>query len=930
MQSLNVAHVNVRSLLGNFDRVQEHVSCNNYDIIGISETWLGEDSVSSAVDLDQYNFFQQNRIDRRGGGVGLYVKDTFRCRLLCSKILDHIEYICIEVQLRSKNIIICVIYRPPSASLVTFFEDIEELLSDLYARFDNIVCMGDFNIDMLRDSSPSTNLENVFLAFEMQQLVGEPTHFTRTSMALLDLVFTNLESVSTSVVDANIADHCVTCVRLELQAPESTPISFRYRSLGRIDLLQFQTDLENLPLNNIADIVSIDEKIDFLNSCILGLFEKHAPLKNFRKITNYTYAPWITENIKFLQKLRNKALQKFKKTKNPSDYDYYKQLRNYTTGAIRTEKRVFLRTKLHNCNTREKWKELRRLNVTGNKKTKIPTNLDNVDEINNFFVSSIVDNVPRREVLDFYDSHTFPITTDKLSFELTTEYDIMNILNSIKTKASGIDEINITLIQLCCPFIIPYITHIVNECLASSYFPVLWKQAQVVPLPKVKMPSEYGQLRSISILPTFSKLLERTMEKQITHFLNVNNILPLKQSGFRRGYSCESALADITDDVFRAYDKGDITLLVLLDFSKAFDTISHEILLAILRYIGFSDSSLHLLASYLSDRAQRVVLDGRCSSPLTLHRGVPQGSILGPLLFIVYTIIFRLYLQYCSSHFYVDDTQIYYSFPEGEIHLAEERVNADLKSFSGVARDHLLQLNPKKSSVIVFGSDAQISHVKQTIRIKLDDEYLPFSNHGKSLGLIIDSKMRFREHVTSKLRVAYCNLKMIYSHRTYLSQDIKKMLCDTLILSHFNFCSSVFMPCLDGLDRYRIQKVQNSCLRLIYGVRRRDHITPALQQSGWLNMNNRAQIHMACFFFKIMKYGTPAYLLQRLTYRTDVHNLNLRRRALLTVPQHKKQIFKRSFSYNISHVMNSISFSLEQSPTTFKKQLKRLLLQSQN
>lgn len=138
------------------------------------------------------------------------------------------------------------------------------------------------------------------------------------------------------------------------------------------------------------------------------------------------------------------------------------------------------------------------------------------------------------------------------------------------------------------------------------------------------------------------------------------------------------------------------------------------------------------------------------------------------------------------------------------------------------------------------------------------------------------------------------------------------------------------MPSLDAVDRYRIQKVQNSCLRLIYGVRRRNHISPFLLESGWLNMFNRSKLHMATLYFKILKFKSPPYLFRRIVYRTDVHNLNLRRRGILTVPQHRKEVFKRSFSYNIACVMNSFeNIDLNQSPLSFKNKYKKRLLQLQ-
>ena len=185
----------------------------------------------------------------------------------------------------------------------------------------------------------------------------------------------------------------------------------------------------------------------------------------------------------------------------------------------------------------------------------------------------------------------------------------MDILQNIKTKVFGSDDLNITLILLCCPVVLRPLTHIINTCIENSYFPLKQKQANVVPLPKVGSPTDLNQLRSISILPTLSKVLEKIMELQMITFLNSNNIIPKLQSGFRTGYSCSTALSNVTDDIIRGLDCNRASILILLDFSKAFDMLNHEILLSILNYIGFSDASLRLVLSFLTNRIQRVVLD---------------------------------------------------------------------------------------------------------------------------------------------------------------------------------------------------------------------------------------------------------------------------------------------------------------------------------
>ncbi|XP_060516220.1 uncharacterized protein LOC132695780 [Cylas formicarius] len=308
-----------------------------------------------------------------------------------------------------------------------------------------------------------TRLTSVFSTFNMDQYIQEPTRIALHSMSLLDLIFTNVKNLSdVGVVDNNIADHFLTYIKFSLDLPDNEP--------------EFKRDLLDLLLNNLLYFCDIEEKLNLLNTCILELFNKDAPLKRFRKNKNYNYAPWITENIKLLQKLRNKALKKFKLTKLTAHYEHYKQLRNYTNSAIRSEKKAYLRTKFCHGNAKEKWNELRKLNVKCNRGT-LPSHLDNVDQINIFFINSVENNKsPNQELLNFYYNNRLNDRTDHFDFVLSTEDEILNILKNIKSKAAGHDDINTSLILLCCPYIAPYITHIINECILNSYFPSTWKR----------------------------------------------------------------------------------------------------------------------------------------------------------------------------------------------------------------------------------------------------------------------------------------------------------------------------------------------------------------------------------------------------------------------------------------------------------------------
>lgn len=524
--------------------------------------------------------------------------------------------------------------------------------------------------------------------------------------------------------------------------------------------------------------------------------------------------------------------------------------------------------------------------------------------MNTFFINNDIESHDS-ELLRFY-TVTPCLTNTQFSFKQVTGEAIAKIILNIKSNATGHDQINKHLLHVCCPFLIPHICHIVNCCLKCSVFPKVWKRAIITPMPKVRNPTELEQLRSISVLPTLSKVLEKVLEVQIRDFLTNNDLIPPMQSGFRSGYSCTTALCSITDDFIKACDESKITVLITLDYSKAFDMISHELLIDILRYLGFNSNAVKLVKSFLTDRSQVVVCGDRVSDSLHITRGVPQGSILGPLLFITYTCLFHKCLKTCQYHLYADDTQLYCSFPPLEKNEFCQKINQDLANLYNVIRKHNLKVNPLKSTVTIIGSKQYRGMVSDTCQFYIGGELIPFKDQVKSLGLTIDSDLRFSFHVNNMLRRAYASLKMMYPHRRCLSRDVKILLCDSLVLSHFNYCDSVYGPCLDAADVGRIQKAQNSCLRFIYGIRRPNRISYKLQEAHWLSMHNRREYHFVCLCYKLLLTRTPPYLHERLQFRTDVHNINIRKKDFITIPKHKKQIFKRSFSYMAAHLINKV------------------------
>ncbi|XP_050512846.1 uncharacterized protein LOC126888543 [Diabrotica virgifera virgifera] len=385
---LSVAQINVRSLHNNFDLLKDHLQNKNYDILGVTETWLNGDISDEVSEINNYTFIRQDRL-LNAGGVGIYIKNGLHFSVILQECKPFIEHIWIKITQNHNVLIMGIIYRPPGSSHREFLDYFEDLLPQFYAQSGKIVFLGDFNIDQLDvNFSYTSQLNNIFESFDIKQLVNEPTRVTDRTSTLIDLICSSFDGVfDVENLDINISDHFLTCCKIKFDKPPPNNVSFTYRALSRINFEEFQRDLEGASLHNLYLINDIDEKVTFLTNTLLGIFDKHAPL---RTCTNKQkpYCPWITDNIRLMQKMRNQALNRYRRSRNPEHWNYYKQIRNLTTSTIRREKKIYLNNKLQNCNVKEKWNELRKINVLNRKQNHIPDNLKDVNKLNQHFTAA--------------------------------------------------------------------------------------------------------------------------------------------------------------------------------------------------------------------------------------------------------------------------------------------------------------------------------------------------------------------------------------------------------------------------------------------------------------------------------------------------------------------------------------------------------------
>ena len=654
------AHINARSIPKSIDEVNYLVSQTDLDVLAVSESWLNKNLPGTLFEIYGYKIFRKDRSSKRGGGVCFYCKDHFNPKLIkIPHTLEQPEVLFIELHSKNTKLALGVVYKPPRipyGSLAT----LHETLADILCHYDNTFLFGDFNIDLLDPESCAAKFltNNIIEPFGFKQLVSEPTRVTETSAKLLDLILvsnpSNVKMVGTADLPG-ISDHSMVFMACSIKKPKYKPKTIVIRDYSKFNYDLFKVDASEALWENVfaEDTMSVEDKVTVFNNIMRDLFDKHAPFKQIT-LSKFGRKPkWLTEDILVLQGKRDQAYSEWKKDIKNNKLKYaYKTLKNICNQKSRNSKvRIFneeINTKIKN--SKQLWQAASSLGIH---KAQVNNNFCKVDPtvLNNNFVSNN-NAVGNEEAINNEINNILsrePIVRNSFVFRQVRENEIKSLVKSLKYTSGGHDEITAKMIKLVIPFALTALTNIVNSSLVSGVFPQVWKKAVVIPVPKIPDPSKPSDYRPISLLATLSKILEKVVAKQILKYLEENNLMESFQSGFRPGHSTATALLKVSDDIFSSIDASEVTFLVLLDYSKAFDTVNKHLLLTKLKSMGFHGASLGWIDSYLSGRSQKVKSNGQFSDWNFIHNGVPQGSILGPLLFTVLVADFKSSLHIISS-----------------------------------------------------------------------------------------------------------------------------------------------------------------------------------------------------------------------------------------------------------------------------------------
>ncbi|XP_046417427.1 uncharacterized protein LOC124178234 [Neodiprion fabricii] len=645
------------------------------------------------------------------------------------------------------------------------------------------------------------------------------THHTSTADSLLDLC---LVSDPDAVADFGqsetpfIAGHDLIYVTLAMPAPSNQRL-ITSRSYRNFSTEEFARSLDSMNWDCFFPPASADELLQRLQGNLTTALDLLAPTRTF--LSKRRAPPWITPDLRALER--------------EMDALYRRRI-----SAART---AFYADRLSNASgSRALWNELRSLGLASSQISDCAG--FSLEELNIHFAAVSCRPGASREVEEFFHGLPPPSYDDTLFyFADVSPAALHSAIFHFSSQSRGVDDLSLRNIKDALPAIFPFLLLLVNQSLNSGVFPASWKKARIIPLAKVKSPTSLQQMRPIANLCLLSKVLERVVLLQMLTYLESRSLLVFRQCDFRPGLSTQTVLLKLADDVRRGVNDRLVTIVVLFDFSKTFDSIPHALLLAKLRALGLSQHALTWTFSYLRGHSQAVVgPSGELSSWASLDQGVPQGSVLGPLHFVAFINDIARALRHTEHLLYADDLQVYLQCPAAEVPEAIARLNLDVAAVQEWSRANSLFLNASKTQAIILGSSSFVTRLNATPLppVVVNGVPVPFSRTVRNLGFIFDGSLSWTPHVDAVSGRVHFALRQPSASRKLFTFSLRNYLVTALVFPLLDYCSVVFND-ISGVLNTRLQRLLNSCIRFVCGAARDEHITPHRRALGWLSVRDR-------------------------------------------------------------------------------------------
>ena len=669
--------------------------------------------------------------------------------------------------------------------------------------------------------------------------------------------------------------------------------------------------------------------------------ERHAPLKS-RAIAQRQPQPWINSDILEAKRVRRQCERRWRKSSLFVHRIAYKESCEVVKKGIKDAKATYFIKQINDCNNdqRKLFQIVDKLLGRGKPSILPEYSVASVlaQTFNEFFVTKI-SNI--RSVLTDMESSTDdmkcpplasllnPSSSNLHTFHAASISEIISIIKKSSKASCALDPLPTSLLHSVLPVLAPAITEIVNSVLANGIFPGELKSAIVQPL--LKKPSLDNDIlknfRPVSNLSFLSKVIEKVIASRLSDHLTKHNLMDPMQSAYRKGHSTETALLRVHNDILSAVDKGNGVFLILLDLSAAFDTVDHTILLTFLKdHIGLDGSTLDLFKSYLTNRTQCVSIKGVFSELSMLMYGVPQGSVLGPIAFCIYTIPLGAILKYyeIDYHIYADDTQLYCSFDVNSVDDVIGSLSNCISDIRSWMIKNKLKINDDKTEFLLVSSPH--SKLSKDVKISIGQSEITPSDSCKSLGVMLDNNMAMDVQIQSVCKSTLYHIRNISAIRQLIPQSAAAALVHSLVTSRLDYCNSLLYG-VPACKLQRLQRVQNIAARVVTLTRcsPENHITPILKLLHWLPIKIRIDFKILLLAYKCVNSLAPDYLCNLVIKKKNPRPLRSEKLELLKVPKTRLKTYgDRSFQCAAAVEWNKLPLDIRNSTsvTCFKTNLK--------
>ena len=1004
-RGVKVAHFNKGPgyLTSKIQEIEKIVSDLHPHVLGISEANFFEGQNFDDVQISDYRLHTCPTLENPDiaySRIVVYTHKSLVCKLRPDLMDEKCSSIWMQVGLPGqKQILICQVYREwqilgqdndTSKSLAAQF-DRWKLFINQWERALNtgqeVLVLGDININHLdwalpagRQSSQTYKLKllieelfNRILPFSVSQCVTVPTRFMQgQSPTGLDHFYTNRPE-KLSVVQSKFCGSSDHKIIFTTRYSKSMTKNARYivkRCYKNFSLKDFLMDLAKISWLDLYLSDDVNIAVDLFYDKYVSILDLHAPIRTIQ--TRKKYVPWLSDKTKKMIEERNNAQKIASRTQSVDDWNKFKKLRNRVTNILKNEKSDWQREKLKSCSGKpnEQWQCV--LSWLGWKACMSPSQLfyegklltkplEIADCLNEFFVTKIktIQENFSPTVSDPLAKLRSLMQSQTSSFNLKTVHpDIVeNILMNLKnSKSAGLDMVDTNILKCSVQYILPAITHLINLSIVKGCFPGRWKIAKIIPLLKKDDPLNPRNYRPVAILPVLSKVLEKVIFCQVVQYFEENQFLHPNHHGFRPAHSTTTSLIQMYDNWVDAAEKKKFTGICLLDLSAAFDVVNHSLLLQKLRLYGFSEHSLNLIHSYLSDRKQTVHIDGKQSTWLNISSGVPQGSILGPLLYTLFTNelpelvhdhrlpqnhdLFNMHCDTCGALCcYADDSS--FSFASSSLDTLSETLKEKYDRIADFMNSNKLKLNGEKTHLMLLSTDRNWrSHLTEdslTLVTSEDEPPVKTAKSEKLLGCVISQNLKWTEYILhgensliQQLGKRINVLKFISSVANFRT---RKMFANGLFQSKLIY----LIPLWGGCEKFLLkglQTVQNRAARVITRLGIYTSTKTLLRECCWLSVTQLVFFHSVVLLHKTRLAKSPRFLYEMAKEMPEpkYDTRASREKKLLTTGDQmpSQQLSWNSFRWRAVRSWNMLPLSLREvtNISKFKRDLKHWIMEN--